>query len=221
MYVVLINSLLISCLYVLFTTYYPPAVGQTIFLSVIGIATLLVAIIGATFAYFTTTMTGENQGKINVGSAKLPAISYTAEAITASNIYPGWTSEDKTATITVAAGGAGTFEYECNLEVTTNEKFKDLKLTVTAGTGAEIDTGVQSAKTLSSADGAEGVQTIKLASGTITTTGDSVSHNFKYKIDFEDNNDNQNDQQEGNLVAQVICKLSGEAHYTQSNQSGD
>ena len=30
--------------------------GQTIFLSVIGIATLLVAIIGATFAYFTTSM---------------------------------------------------------------------------------------------------------------------------------------------------------------------
>ncbi len=30
--------------------------GQTIFLSVIGIAKLLVAIIGATFAYFTTTM---------------------------------------------------------------------------------------------------------------------------------------------------------------------
>ncbi len=30
--------------------------GQTIFLSVIGIATLLVAIIGATFAYFTTTI---------------------------------------------------------------------------------------------------------------------------------------------------------------------
>lgn len=32
--------------------------GQTIFLSVIGIATLLVAIIGATFAYFTTSMGG-------------------------------------------------------------------------------------------------------------------------------------------------------------------
>ncbi len=36
--------------------------GQTIFLSVIGIATLLVAIIGATFAYFTTQVTGSGTG---------------------------------------------------------------------------------------------------------------------------------------------------------------
>ncbi len=34
--------------------------GQTIFLSVIGIATLLVAIIGATFAYFTTQVNSDN-----------------------------------------------------------------------------------------------------------------------------------------------------------------
>ncbi len=34
--------------------------GQTIFLSVIGIATLLVAIIGATFAYFTTQVTKDS-----------------------------------------------------------------------------------------------------------------------------------------------------------------
>ncbi len=36
--------------------------GQTIFLSVIGIATLLVTIIGATFAYFTTQVKGEGSG---------------------------------------------------------------------------------------------------------------------------------------------------------------
>ncbi len=34
--------------------------GQTIFLSVIGIATLLVTIVGATFAYFTTQVDAEN-----------------------------------------------------------------------------------------------------------------------------------------------------------------
>ena len=39
--------------------------GQTIFLSVIGIATLLVAIIGATFAYFTTSM-GGTQGTVKL-----------------------------------------------------------------------------------------------------------------------------------------------------------
>lgn len=43
--------------------------GSGIFLSVIGVATLIVAIIGATFAYFSATAAGENV--VNVGSTTL------------------------------------------------------------------------------------------------------------------------------------------------------
>lgn len=51
--------------------------GQTIFLSVIGIATLLVAIIGATFAYFSITVTGnEEASSIIVTTATLGQISF-------------------------------------------------------------------------------------------------------------------------------------------------
>ncbi len=193
--------------------------GQTIFLSVIGIATLLVAIIGATFAYFTTTMTG-TQGNISVGSATLPKITYSADSITASDIYPGWSSGEKTATISVDDSGKGKFAYECTLNVTSNTKFKDLELTVTAGTGATIDAGVQSPKTISSEDGEEGVQEIKLASGTIEATGSATSHTFTYKLDFKDTEIEQNEQQGGNIAATVTCKLSGEAKYTDSQQKG-
>jgi len=54
--------------------------GQTIFLSVIGIATLLVAIIGATFAYFTTTMSGD-AADIEATTGTLGKVNFTAEAI--------------------------------------------------------------------------------------------------------------------------------------------
>lgn len=51
--------------------------GQTIFLSVIGIATLLVAIIGATFAYFSLTVTGNEQASsIFVTTATLGQINF-------------------------------------------------------------------------------------------------------------------------------------------------
>lgn len=51
--------------------------GQTIFLSVIGIATLLVAIIGATFAYFSITVTGNEQASsIFVTTATLGQINF-------------------------------------------------------------------------------------------------------------------------------------------------
>ncbi len=53
--------------------------GQTIFLSVIGIATLLVAIIGATFAYFTTTVNSDNVsgGSTEGTTAKLSGTTLT------------------------------------------------------------------------------------------------------------------------------------------------
>ena len=69
--------------------------GQTIFLSVIGIATLLVAIIGATFAYFTTSM-GGTQGTVKATTAKIGAASFTAQSVSGTAVLPGWTSEANT-----------------------------------------------------------------------------------------------------------------------------
>lgn len=65
--------------------------GQTIFLSVIGIATLLVAIIGATFAYFTTTMNNEGGTTgSSVTTTKLTAATFTVEAGAAkTGLFPG------------------------------------------------------------------------------------------------------------------------------------
>ena len=63
---------------------------NTILLTVIGIATLLVAIVGATFAYFTATVTSdETASTIVVRSASGGTSTFVgADIITVTNIYP-------------------------------------------------------------------------------------------------------------------------------------
>ena len=65
--------------------------GQTIFLSIIGIATLLVAIIGATFAWFSITVTGnENPSDIVITSGTLGQVSFVdGTNIEIDNLMPG------------------------------------------------------------------------------------------------------------------------------------
>lgn len=75
--------------------------GQSIFLSVVGVATLLVAIVGATFAYFSITVSGNNTASsIKVDTAVLGNVIFTdGTNIDVEKIYPGWV---KTKTFTVA-----------------------------------------------------------------------------------------------------------------------
>ena len=81
--------------------------GQTIFMSVIGVATLLVAIIGATFAYFTIQVTGNNTASsITITTADVAGVTFTdGPAITVANAYPGY-SKQKTFTVASTDGGA-------------------------------------------------------------------------------------------------------------------
>ncbi len=64
---------------------------QTIFLSIIGIATLLVAIIGATFAWFSITVTGnENPSDIVITSGNLGQVSFVdGTEIKIESLMPG------------------------------------------------------------------------------------------------------------------------------------
>lgn len=90
--------------------------GQTIFLSVIGIATLLVAIIGATFAYFTTTMGNKNAVTGSVTTATISAVTLTGTTFSGENIMPGWTSGEKQFTIaTESITGDASASYECKI----------------------------------------------------------------------------------------------------------
>ena len=98
------------------------AKGQTIFLSIIGIATLLVAIIGATFAWFNVTLNDDNPDNgIVVTTASLSSITFEDGAqIDATGIFPGTT---KTKTFTISQTDPSATEsvsYDIKLNVISN-----------------------------------------------------------------------------------------------------
>lgn len=180
--------------------------GQTIFLSVIGIATLLVAIIGATFAYFTTTMSGD-AANTTATTAKIGAVSFEAEGITGTSILPGWTSGNKAVTVTLGDSDYDV-EYVCELKVTDNA-ITDLYLTVSG------DNFVAAANNKQIGTAAE---TIEIAKGTLKS-GETKTMN--YALTFKETGQNQNDQQAKAVNAQVSCKLAGaEVYYNNGNPTG-
>ncbi len=96
--------------------------SQSIFLSIIGIATLLVAIIGATFAWFSITVTGnDNPSDIIINSGTLGQVSFVdGTNIEIKNLMPG-AFTTKTFTVSQTDPSAtGKISYNIVLNVKSN-----------------------------------------------------------------------------------------------------
>lgn len=108
--------------------------GTTVLLTVIGIATLLVTLVGATFAFFTATVDDQNEGTNNVviTAANLGTITYShGNQIVMDNIYPGAT-KNVDFSVESAAGTTADVDYEVWLVVEENTFTTDnLKATLT------------------------------------------------------------------------------------------
>ena len=179
--------------------------GQTIFLSVIGIATLLVAIIGATFAYFTTSM-GGTQGTVKATTAKLGSSSFTAESVNATAVLPGWTSEAKNVTVTLGESDVDV-SYTCVLTMTANP-LTDLKLAVAGDNAVAAAT-----KTL-----ATGESETKIAEGTLKS---GESKTMTYTLTFAETGADQNGQQGATIDGVVKCSTAaGTVYYNAANPTG-
>lgn len=108
--------------------------NQKIIVSITGIVLVLLILVGLTYAYFLTKVTGnENNKSISVSTAYL-ALQYDDGngTITATNVMPGETIASKTFTVT-NNGNATVTGYGVFLEelVNTFERTSDLKLTIT------------------------------------------------------------------------------------------
>ena len=181
--------------------------GQTIFLSVIGIATLLVAIVGATFAWFSISVSGNaNASSIVVTTAKLGSVEFTdGAAITLTNIKP--TTEATTKTFTVAntdSAATETIEYKIGLVIDTNT------LTAVAdGAFTHELTGVSDktsgAGTLVSV-AKEAVPTASKILGNGSLIG-YEKHTYTYTIQFAETNKDQNAAQGAKFGAKINVAL--------------
>lgn len=170
--------------------------GQTIFLSVIGIATLLVAIIGATFAYFTTTMGNKNAVTGSVTTASISAVTLAGTEFEATDVMPGWASDEQTFTISAATiTGDATADYVCNIIKTGTGVSTDFQYAVTTGT-AGTTYGEWAAVPTTSTEVAKG-----------TLSASSKTHTYKAKFQLVETNANQNEQQGQKYGASITCAL--------------
>lgn len=95
-----------------------------VLLTVIAVATLLVAVVGATFAYFTATSTTDdgNETTTSATTAQLATLTWTAEETGRSpQVYPGFKAFQA---YTLAAGGTGSARYQLTLDATVDPAFK-------------------------------------------------------------------------------------------------
>ena len=109
--------------------------NNTVMLTIIGIATLLIAVVGATFAYFSATLTGTNNEKeYTVRSATVGTEFNGGADITATGIYPkeeAWGT--KTFSIKTTSTKGLSTKYRISLVIDDNDTTADTTISDGAG----------------------------------------------------------------------------------------
>ena len=94
--------------------------GNLIFLTVICVATLLVAVIGATFAYFNISMTKDSDTTIEVTNGTIATEYQDNSKIRFETVEPGSLIMSKTFTINGLITGSSNLAYEIDLSINEN-----------------------------------------------------------------------------------------------------
>ncbi len=176
--------------------------GNTVLLTVIGVATLLVALVGATFAYFSATIDNKSAQSVTITTANPVGLVYTGQKLEMANIIPG--DPAKTSTFTVNNPSASTVDQSYDLTLIIDEN----GLTTNAGDQLVLDItsstdGTSTMKTtnyptaLDVTDGATAYaagKTVKIVDDQPIKKGETQTYTLK--VEFKDkgvaNNDNTN-----------------------------
>lgn len=196
---------------------------NVIFLSVIAVATLLTAVIGTTFAYFTANFAVSNKDAVNtVKTKKLASTSVViGERINSTAAYPGFKGAQS---LTIDGNGAeGDVSAKAKITVAANipEAFKtDVTwklIEVPVATTITCKSSVQSTPDASglqysdnaTCEGLTGSETVVLSSSTSSTTTIDVAYNTHKKyyliVDYA-NKGNQDSQQAQTFTIQVSAE---------------
>lgn len=172
--------------------------SSTILLTVIGIATLLVVVTGATFAFFAAQVKGADTAKSVQIKAASDGTSITMDGfdqITLTGIYPkadAWVKDKEVSfTLPGVAQSTTVSSYSFDLVVTSNDfkadylTFTFAKKSLSANVSGESGTATKTA-----INGTTGVTNI--AHGKVARNADTT---VKYNLNvyFDEKNENQND----------------------------
>ncbi len=122
--------------------------GNTILLTVIGVATLLVALVGATFAYFSTQVNNESNQSLSITTAAPAGLQYVGQKFEMTNILPGSENTDEQGTFTVENPGTIAQTYDLTLKVdedtlVTTDGAKQLLLSITSTNATVAKVGTE------------------------------------------------------------------------------
>ncbi len=192
--------------------------GQTIFLSVIGIATLLVAIIGETFAYLTTTMTPreENNPNATITTAKVGSVGFvTTSPSSSETVLPGW-SGTGTTKVYFTSASEKSVEYSCKVylngdQTDENDLMEHIEVQGVSGDDA-VNTENPVTLTASGVEVAHGTipavtAEAVAASDNGTEAGQGPAREVTYRVIFKELGVAQNEDQGKNIKTYVSCEL--------------
>ena len=191
--------------------------NNTVMLTIIGIATLLIAVVGATFAYFSAQVSGvDNQQEDVIKSATIGTTFIGGPEVTAANIYPkeeAWGT--KVFSITSNSSTGVTTSYNISLVIDANDSADGVTPNKTFESGAlsytltGTESGASKDGTLASSDGAitelSAGKSILLGTATINgNAGQTVTQAYELKFFFKDNGNDQNANQGAQFKAHIV-----------------
>lgn len=190
--------------------------GNTVLLTVIAVATLLVAVVGATFAYFTASVAGnDTASSVVVKTAQIGTITYTnGNEVKLDNAYPGATSETKTFTVAADTSATANVNYSLNWTNVTNGFVNKEDLVYTL-TGASSDASNTTTTLVT--------KTNEVAPSANTLIGSSVlkpgeTHTYSLTVKFKETGSDQNANQGKAFTGKI--EVSTGDYYNDANQSG-
>lgn len=193
--------------------------NNTVMLTIIGIATLLIAVVGATFAFFSAQVSGvDNQQEDVIKSAMVGTTFIGGEEVTAANIYPkeeAWGTKRFSITSNSSTGVTTSYNISLVIDandspdgVTPNKTFESGALSYTL-TGTE--SGASTGGTLASSDGEKAItelsagKSILLGTATINgNAGQTVTQAYELKFFFKDTGRDQNANQGAQFKAHIV-----------------
>lgn len=181
-------------------------------LVIITVLTIIMVMVGVTFAYFTTKMNGTN-GSVNLSTMKVGDITFDggADFTNSTDIEPGW-KETKTFTITTPATDVKSTVY---IRLDYTNAFQDLTWSLT-GTGANSEiTGVIPTTSTST--------TVTLVTLTINPSSSAQTFNYSLTVELPNKTTNQ-DYDQGKIFSGTLYADLGAGnniiYYNTSNKNG-
>lgn len=171
---------------------------QRIFLSVVAIATLLVAILGATFAWFSAQVKGNDEASsVIVETATLGIVYENSNEIKGENVMPGW-SQTKTFTVSAQVGANTNQNYTISWDIDTNDFADQSDLIYTlVGAPKAGGTAINATEVQVPAVGKTAIS----GQGTIKPT---ETHEYQLTVKFKETGSDQNSNQGKKFYGKIV-----------------